>query len=256
MSINLLAINVGNTRSQFAAFVDDQIQDVTHLPHGTSQSLADALTQAAAPLEARDDAVIYLSSTNGKQAERVAAEVRKVLGRPVVRMEHDINVPIGRKLDPESITGEDRLLNAAAAYDRLKQACIVIDAGTAVTVDFVDGEGTFHGGAILPGARMMLEALHQYTAQLPEIAVKQPTENIGHNTAEAMLSGVYHGIRGAVRELTEKYAETYGAYPQIIATGGDSKLLFEGYELVESIVPDLTLWGMFVTRRYEIEQAD
>jgi len=164
-----------------------------------------------------------------------------------------VNVPIGRQLDPESLVGVDRLLNAAAAYDTAKQACVVVDAGTAVTIDFVDGEGTFHGGAILPGVRMMLQALDEKTAQLPEVGFKPPAEAIGHNTAEAMLTGVFHGVRGAVRELTEKYAEQYGAYPRVIATGGDAPALFEGYELVEDIVPELTLQGLSVARRHQLE---
>jgi len=256
MSINLLTINVGNTRSQFAAFVDGELHDVHHVAHDQRDAFAAELAQAAAPLRESNDLPIFLASTNPKAAEQVADDVRSVLGRPVTRMGRDVNVPIGRKLDPESITGEDRLLNAAAAYDKLKQACIVVDAGTAVTVDFIDGDGTFHGGAILPGARMMLKAMHQRTAQLPEIALKKPDELIGHNTAEAMVTGVYHGLRGAVRELCEKMAEHYGAYPRIIATGGDAELLFSDYELIESVVPELTLWGMFVTRRYQIEQAD
>jgi type III pantothenate kinase len=143
--------------------------------------------------------------------------------------------------------GEDRLLNAAAAYGELKQACIVVDAGTALTVDFIDGAGTFHGGAIAPGARLMLDALHGQTAQLPEVELKPPAEPIGHSTVEAMRTAAFHGLRGMVRELVEKFAETVGQYPLVIATGGDAELLFKDYELIERIVPDLTLRGLAVT---------
>jgi type III pantothenate kinase len=165
----------------------------------------------------------------------------------VAFVERDIAVPIGRQLDPESMVGDDRLLNAAAAYNTAKQACVVVDAGTAVTIDFVDGAGTFHGGAIVPGAKMMLDALHERTEQLPEVAMQRPVEAIGHSTAEAMRCGAFHGIRGMVRELVERYAEAAGGYPLVIATGGDAKLLFEDDELIERIVPDLTLMGMAVT---------
>lgn len=255
MAVNLLAINVGNTRSQFAAVVDGQLHEVHHVGHDHAGALADELGRAFSVLEGADDAPVYLASVNHAAAEQVEAGITRALGQPVRRVERDVNVPIGRQLDPETIVGVDRLLNAAAAFDQLQQACIVVDAGTAVTIDFVDGRGTFHGGAILPGGRMMLRALHQYTDQLPEVAFAQPHDAIGHSTGEAMLSGVFHGLRGAVRELAEKYAETYGAYPQVIATGGDADLLFEGYELVEAIVPTLTLRGLAVTRRYEIDHA-
>jgi len=256
MSNTLLTINVGNTRCQFAVFVDEQMHDVHYVAHENSDALAAELTNATQGIADADTMPIYLASTNAAAAKRVVQAVQSVLDGPISRIETDVNVPVGRKLDRESITGEDRLLNAAAAYDKLKQACIVVDAGTAVTVDFIDGEGTFHGGAILPGARMMLNAMHQHTAQLPEIRIKKPDELIGHNTAEAMLTGVYHGVRGAVRELCEKFAEHYGAYPKIIATGGDAPLLFAEYDLIEELVPELTLRGMYVTRRYEREQND
>ncbi len=254
MTVDLLAVNVGNTRSQFAAVVGDELQAVHQLPHDLAEALPAELTDAMSPLAERADAPVYVASVNDRRAEELATMLRSRFDREVVRVERDVNVPIGRRLDRETIVGVDRLLNAAAAYDRLQQACIVIDAGTAVTIDFVDGEGIFHGGAILPGGRLQLQAMHAHTALLPDVEFARPDEPIGHNTAQAMRSGVFHGIRGAVRELAELYAEHYGAYPKIIATGGDARDLFEGYELVEAIVPALTLLGMVVTRRRELEQ--
>ncbi len=257
MSVNLIAINVGNTRTQFAAVIDEQVGDLHHLTHDHDDDLADALGEVHAQVTEAEggEPIAFLSAVND-DAAKAALEALTVLQCPTAKVDEHVPIPIGRKLDPESIVGADRLLNAAAAYDRVKQACVVVDAGSAVTVDFVDGEGTFHGGAILPGAQMQLEAMHEHTALLPELKFRKPAEAIGHNTTEAMLDGVFHGIRGAVRELTEKYAEVYGAYPNIIATGGDAHTLFDGYELVESIVDDLTLRGMAVTRRYQLEQTD
>src|SRR5690606_11235082 len=113
------------------------------------------------------------------------------------------------------------------------------------------------GGAIAPGAQMMLDALHQRTAQLPEVEMAQPDDPIGHNTREAMLAGVFYGTRGIVREVTEQIAERVGSYPMIIATGGNAPLLFTGFELVERIVSDLTLMGLAVcVRRARDEQAE
>jgi type III pantothenate kinase len=144
-------------------------------------------------------------------------------------------------------------LNAAAAYDVLHQACVVVDAGTAMTVDFVDGEGTYHGGAIAPGAKMMLDALHGHTDQLPQVGWEKPLEPIGHNTAEAMRSGVFHGMRGMVRELVEQYAQISGAYPIVVVTGGDAQLLFDDYDLVDRIVPELVLRGIESTVRVAMQ---
>ena len=93
----------------------------------------------------------------------------------------------------------------------------------------MDGQGTFHGGAIAPGARMQLRALHEGTAALPEVALAAPDDDaFGRSTSQAMLHGVYHGVRGLVWKLVERYAEAYGAFPQVVATGGDAELLFRG----------------------------
>ena len=256
MSVNLLAISIGNTRTQVGVFIEDELREQRWVPNDAPDDIAGALRDLSGPLAGADRAAAYLASVNEPVAERVAALARDALDLPLARMERDAPIPIGRKLDPEAIVGEDRLLNAAGAYDKLQQACIVVDAGTAVTVDFIDGEGTFHGGAILPGAAMMLDALHRGAAQLPQVEFARPEEPIGHSTQQAMRSGAFHGLRGAVRELAEKYAEFYRAYPKIIATGGDAAALFEGYELVEAIVPELTLLGIAATHRHVLSPPE
>lgn len=256
MNVNLLAISVGNTRTHLAAFVDGKIEWSSALDNEQIQRLADVLAEGHAFLVEKPDAAVVLASVNPPVAQTVMRCCRERLISPISRVEHDMPIPIGRQLDPESIIGEDRLLNAAAAFDQFKQAVVIIDAGTAVTVDFVDGAGTFHGGAIAPGAQLMLDSLHQRTAQLPQVSFQPPVEPIGHNTVEAMRTAVFHGIRGMVRELVEQYATQAGAYPLVIATGGDAQTLFADYELVERIVPELTLIGVAVTLQRAQEQDD
>src|SRR5437763_1423762 len=176
-------------------------------------------------------------------------------------------------LDDASAVGQDRLLCAFGAFARAKQGCVVVDAGTAVTVDFVDGEGVFHGGVIAPGAQMMLEALHAKTAQLPAVDFRgneggaaRPADGpvapapFGKNTREAMLLGVGNAIRGLVQLTVESYAEFFGGYPQVVATGGDAPALFgeevsAGGGLIESIVPDLQLIGILEVCR-AVEEMD
>lgn len=248
--VNLLAISIGNTRTRLGAFVEGRLTDTFTLDNGQlDQDLDHAVERCYASLGRAPQAMVLLASVNPPLTARVSQRVHQVIGRAPRRVEQDVPIPIGRQLDREALVGEDRLLNAAAAYDVLKQACVVVDAGTAITIDFIDGAGTFHGGAIAPGARMMLDALHQRTAQLPEVEPAKPLEAIGHNTVEAMRSGVFHGLRGMVRELTEQYAHHAGSYPMVVATGGDADLLFHGYDLVDRVVPDLTLMGLAVCAR-------
>jgi type III pantothenate kinase len=256
MSSNLLAISVGNSRTQIGLFAHGELTERHLVPHDEAATIAPLADRLFESIRTLEDAAVYIASVNDPVADTIAEQVSEALDRPVIRMERDVAVPIGRQTDPEATTGEDRLLNAAAAFDRAKQACVIIDAGTAMTVDFVDGEGTFHGGAILPGARMMLRALHEQTAQLPLVEFTVPEELIGHNTEQAIRVGVYHALRGAARELVEKYAEIYRGYPKVIATGGDAEMLFEGYDLVETIVPELTLQGMAVAHRHATTESE
>jgi type III pantothenate kinase len=256
MNVNLLAISIGNTRTQFGTFVDGKIIERQILTNDSMSALGVVLDQGYAALRDVENAAVVLASVNPRLTDAIAQAVADKLGTVSQRVERDLPIPIGRQLDRESLVGDDRLLNAAAAYDTLKQACVVVDAGTAITVDFIDGAGTFHGGAIGPGARMMMQSMHRGTSQLPEIEMQRPEEAIGHNTAEAMRSAVFHGLRGMVRELTEKYAEVAGSYPTVIATGGDAEMLFGDYELVERVVPDLTLLGIAVTLQAAQQAAE
>jgi type III pantothenate kinase len=131
-----------------------------------------------------------------------------------------------------------------AAYEQMGKACSVVDAGTAITVDCCDDTGNFIGGAIAPGARMQVQALHEHTAKLPQVSFEAPSEVFGKSTEQAIRNGVYHGIRGMVKELIENYATELGNWPDLIATGGDAQKLFEDWELIHAISPDLTLYGI------------
>ncbi|MEM1356092.1 MAG: type III pantothenate kinase [Planctomycetota bacterium] len=254
--LNLLAVSVGNTRTRVGAFVDDQLNQVSTFRNDRLGKIGEAIDQAVSPLKGKDDTHVLLSTVQPEVGEKVEQVLQQRLGLTVYRVERDLPIPIGRQLDREALVGEDRLLNAAAAYDKLKQACVVVDAGTAMTIDFVDGAGTFHGGAITPGAQLMLDALTQRTAQLPEVEFTKPDEVIGHNTVEAMLTGVFHGTRGIVRELVEQFAEKAGQFPLVIATGGDAQSLFRDHDLIDRVVPDLTLLGLALTLRKALESAE
>jgi type III pantothenate kinase len=251
--VNLLAVSVGNTRTRIGAFVEGKLTETATFVNQKEEQLGDALEHAFCCLREREDALVLLSSVNPRGAKSIEGQIARHLQREVKRVERDFVIPIGRHLDPEAMVGEDRLLNAAAAYDVLKQSCVVVDAGTAVTIDFIDGSGTFHGGAIAPGGQLMLDSLNKRTAQLPEVEFDRPVECIGHNTIEAMRAGAFYGIRGMVRELVERFADEAGSFPLVVATGGDGDLLFRDFDLVDRVVPDLTLMGLAVTLRTALE---
>ena len=257
VNLNLLLINIGNTRTQVGTFRDDKIHNPESICHSAPQrELEQLLAQSYAEVSDKSNVMVMLSSVNSRAKQEVTQVLRGIEAQPIVVLEEDLPVPVGRQLDPETIIGTDRLLNASAAFAHLKQTCVVVDAGTAITVDYVDGAGTFHGGAIGPGAKTMLQSMHQHAEQLPEVSFQKPDEPIGHNTSQAMLSAVFYGIRGMVRELTEQYALHAGAYPVVVATGGDADVLFKDYELVEHIVPELTLLGMVEAVKAQMKKDD
>jgi type III pantothenate kinase len=176
--------------------------------------------------------------------ESLEHAVEQATGQRVQWVGREIDLPIQVLTDTPAETGVDRVLNVAAAYEQMGKACVVVDAGTAITVDCCNDDGAFLGGAIAPGLSMQLDALHSGTAKLPQVPFEVPPFAFGKNTADAIRVGVYNGLRGLVRDATERYATDLGFWPDIIATGGDAPRLFEGWELIHAIAPDLTLYGI------------
>jgi type III pantothenate kinase len=255
--LSLIAIDVGNTRTHVGQFAGGELAQSKRIANGDMGAIVETVSEYWKQVTGQPNASVLLASVNDPMADRISSAVEDQLSIEVFRVGDDVPVPIGQQLDPETLTGVDRLLNAAAAFDRVKQACVVVDAGTAVTIDFVDGEGTFHGGAIAPGATMQLHAMHEHTAALPDLPFRAPdNEAFGRNTAQAMLQGVFHGIRGMVQRLVEQYAEAYGAFPLVIATGGDAPVLFEKEQLVDRIVPELTLIGIAAAAKHALAEGE
>lgn len=245
----LVAVAVGNTRTRFGVFEGPELGE-SGVDDNAPGGAGERVVQAARQLLAADgpDPAIVLASVHVAEADRLTGALRDALpSLEVYRVGQDLPIPIETALDEAGLmtVGHDRLLNALGAYSLARQACVVVDVGTAVTVDFVDGVGTFHGGAIGPGLRMMLDALHRGAAQLPEVAFEPPPEDRawGANTPDAMRLGVTAAVRGMVRHVAERCAERFGGYPAIIATGGDAGVL-EPDGLVERILPDLQLIGI------------
>jgi type III pantothenate kinase len=250
----LLAISVGNTRTAVGHFHGDELHVVQHLANGDVGAIVAAACEQWEH-KGDEDGEVVIASVNDPVATAVEAKLAGELHTDVWRVGRDIEVPIGRCLDAGATPGQDRLLAAAAAFAMMKQAVIVIDAGTAITVDFVDGEGVFHGGAIAPGAQMQLDAMHARTAQLPQLRFARPSDDeaFGRNTEAAMQLGVFEGIRGLTQALVERYASSYRAFPLVVATGGDAETLYSDSELVTRVAPDLVLRGILVAVRAAAE---
>lgn len=247
MEINLVVVNVGNSRVAVGPFVAGELYEVERFDVADVAAWSECLGRAWKRIGGRENAAVVAAGVNPKAGLDLEDEVMRVADRHVVWVGKDIELPLKVATDEPEKTGVDRVLNVAAAYEQVEAEVVVVDAGTCVTVDVCNDSGEFLGGAILPGVRMQLDALHERTAALPRIAPADfapPNEPVGQNTAQAILHGVYHGIRGAVKELVEAYATRLGRWPEVIATGGDAAVLFEGWEIVTRVVPDLTMYGI------------
>jgi type III pantothenate kinase len=244
MDINLMAINVGNSRLAVGMFAAGELVHTARWPLDQSDDLPAKLAQAWATLEGHTPIAVAGACVNPDAKGLVEQAIDQAIQRRIDWVGHELDLPIHVATDKPSETGVDRVLNVAAAFEQMEHACVVVDAGTALTVDCCNDLGEFVGGAIAPGVSMMFNALHAGTAQLPLVPFAVPQGMFGRSTQQAILHGIYHGIRGMVKELAENYATELGAWPEIIATGGDAQLLFGGWDLIHAIAPDLTLYGI------------
>jgi type III pantothenate kinase len=255
--MHLLAVSIGNTRTRLGVFRGKELDQSSVVDNADPAALVAAVRGVEMD---RADAPVVFASVNEPAAEGLVGSLGPAYAGRVHRFGRDLTIPIRRALPDASRTGHDRLLAALAAHARTQQACVVIDAGTAITVDFVDGEGVFHGGAIAPGVRMMLRSMHEHTAALPRVEFPRTRVEdagpFGQDTASAMILGVRSAAVGMARLLIDRYAEAFGAYPVVVATGGDAPALFEGDPLIERIVPDLVLLGIHAACERLMDERD
>jgi len=145
---------------------------------------------------------------------------------------------------PNSI-GPDRLANAVAAKNCFGAPVVVVDFGTAVTFDVVNAKGNYVGGIIAPGLAAMTNYLHEKTALLPKIEIREVKSVVGKSTEHAMLVGAVHGYRGLIRGLIgELKNELKIKKLPVVATGGYAKLIAAKLPEISAVAPDLTLEGL------------
>lgn len=153
-------------------------------------------------------------------------------------------------VETPTATGVDRVLSARAAWERTGgKAVVVVDCGSAVTVNLTSARRVFQGGAILPGWALMASALHRGTALLPRVPVGETPAAIGTTTAGAIGSGIFHALVGGIDRLVDKItaeAVAGGAgAPEVLVTGGAAALLGPGLHTPHSVAPHLVLEGLW-----------
>ena len=186
-----------------------------------------------------------LCSVVPKATPRVQRATRRMFQRSCLELTSDTIVGVGIDYPKPRTIGPDRLANAVAARHFFGAPSVVVDFGTAVTFDVVNRAGDYAGGIIAPGLSVMTDYLHEKTALLPRITIREVRHAVGKNTAEAMLIGAVHGYRGLVRELVrELKRELKSARLPVVATGGYAKLMAAGLPEITAVMPNLTLEGL------------
>ena len=250
----LLAIDAGNTNVVFAVFEAGKIiarWRIATDPRRTGDEYAVWLMQLLSirGLKAKQITRIAIATVVPRALHNLEVLARHYFNlEPLIAGQGDadyameIDVP-----DPRSL-GADRAVNAIAAHARHPGDLIVIDFGTATTIDFIDFNGTYKGGVIAPGINLSLDALVGNTAKLPRIAIEAPrsTSVIGTTTEDQMLIGVFWGYVALIEGLTARMKAEIGRPATVIATGGLAALFHEASAIFDIVEPDLTLEGIAI----------
>lgn len=192
-----------------------------------------------------------IAGVHPQRRDSFAAWLRQ-RGSTVHVIESAQGLPLRVSLPEPDKVGIDRLLNAVAANDRVQRAIpkIIIDAGSAVTVDWVDAEGVFGGGAIFPGVRLMTQGLHDYTALLPVVPIQSSSPAVpGTSTSAAIEAGVFWAVAGGIKALVRQLLARAdaGSKRAIFLTGGDARLLAPVMDTDVTLWPEMTLQGLRLT---------
>lgn len=188
---------------------------------------------------------VSLCSVVPNATPMVKQAVRRHWPVPILRLTNQNIRVVGIDYPRPETIGPDRLANAVAARHHFGAPVLVVDFGTAVTFDVVDARGLYVGGIIAPGLSAMTDYLHEKTALLPRIHIRDVESAIGRSTEEAMLVGAVHGYRGLVRELIlELKRELRAPRLPVVFTGGYAGLIASRMSGIRAVEPQLTLEGL------------
>jgi type III pantothenate kinase len=248
----LLVVDVGNTQTHFGVYPDGSNTVSEHWRFATvRESTRDELGAALNNLldlrglgfEHIDRSIV--SSTVPQLSEEWTEMARRYLGHEMLVVGPAIRTGMPIRIDNPREVGADRLVNAVAAYDRIRGACVVVDFGTAITYDVVSAAGEYLGGIISPGAEISIDALYARAAKLPKVELAEPRALIGKSTVEAIRSGIVFGFAGQVDGIVRRLRDELGEETAVLATGGLAHALVPSVRVVIDEVDDfLTLTGL------------
>ena len=248
----LLALDIGNTTTTGGLFDGAALAAFFSLQTPTLMQRPDLLRETVGA-RAGDVTVAVAGCVVPDAWTRVAAAVRSAFDCPLMRVRADVPLPIRIDVPNPEQVGDDRLLNALAAYSRARGPAIVVDFGTTLNLDVVGADGAFRGGVIAAGVQLGAEALNKGTAQLPLVDVQAPSPRVlGTDTESAVRSGLIHGVAAMAEGLVARLRqELHMEGAAVYLTGGQAAHFAELINVPGDVVPELTLEGI----RIAYEQA-
>ena len=240
----ILLFDIGNTHTHLGLADARRIRRQVNIP--TSSWFDGKATAQVRRFVASDEVEhAVLCSVVPKATPRVARAVRQLWKLTPLELTSTTLRGVGIRYPKPRTIGPDRLANALAAKHHFGAPVVVVDFGTAVTFDVVNAKGNYVGGIIAPGLAAMTEYLHEKTALLPRIKIREVKSPVGKSTEHAMLVGAVHGYRGLVRELIgELKRELKAKRLPVVATGGYAKLIASKLPEISACEPNLTLEGL------------
>jgi type III pantothenate kinase len=245
----LLVVDVGNTNTVIGVYEGDTLR--AHWRAETKKNRAAdeyaVLLRALFALEAIDSGKVtagIVSSVVPPALFPIEQMFRRYYGGPPLVVGPGIKTGMPILYENPREVGADRIVNAIAAYERFRGGCIIVDFGTATTVDVVTPKGEYLGGAIVPGVQVSADALYHAAAKLPRVEIVRPKGAIGKNTVASMQSGLVFGYAGMVDALVERFRKEIDFPAHVLATGGLAPLIARESSTIETTDEMLTLEGL------------
>ncbi len=246
----LLAVDVSNTHTKLGLYEADRlvhdfrIGSSVHRTVDEYHVLLHNLLQVAG-LEPGDVTASILASVVPALTEVMVEAVDRAFDHRMLVVGPGIRTGMPILYENPREVGADRIVNAVAAYERVRAACVVVDLGTATTFDCISNKGEYVGGAIAPGVEIAANALFARAAKLPRAEIARPPKAIGKNTVHSMQSGIVFGYVGLVDGLVDRIRqEMEEPEAVVIATGGLAPLIEPESRTIEEVDEFLTLEGL------------
>lgn len=245
----LLAIDIGNTNLVIGCIRDDKILFKARIATDRTRTSDQYGVEIKSMLEAYgvkrsdiDDCII--SSVVPPVFNSVRTGVIKIIGKQPMVVGPGLKTGLNIHVDVPSQVGSDRIVIAVAALAEYKAPLLLMDLGTATTIESVEPDNVYMGGVIIPGVRVSLDALTSRAAQLPGISLDQPKQVIGKNTVDCMRSGMMYGTAAMIDGLVERMEEELGHRCTLIATGGLAQFITPLCKREIILEKDLLLKGL------------